>query len=70
MLKNNYSLIYSLIYSLLFGIIIYGNYLGTNYATIKVFDEKLASVDLIKGGTIMTITRYIYIIKFNKKLKY
>ena len=49
-----------LIYSLLYGLIIYGNYIGTNYATITIFDEKLAIVDLIKGGTIMTMTSYIY----------
>ncbi len=49
-----------LIYSLLYGFIIYGNYIGTNYATITIFDEKLAIVDLIKGGTIMTMTSYIY----------
>jgi uncharacterized membrane protein len=50
----------SLIYAFLFGLIIYGNYIGTNYATIKVFDEKLAIVDLIKGGIISTLTGYIY----------
>jgi uncharacterized membrane protein len=49
-----------LIYSLLYGLIIYGNYIGTNYATITIFDEKLAIFDLIKGGTIMTMTSYIY----------
>jgi len=55
-LRNNLPLIYSFIY----GLIIYGNYLGTNYATITVFDEKLAFVDLMKGGIIMVLTSYIY----------
>ena len=55
-LRNNYDLIYSLIY----GLVIYGNYLGTNYATIKTFDEKLAITDLIKGCSIMILTSYIY----------
>ena len=55
-LRNNYSLIYALIY----GLVIYGNYLGTNYATIKTFDEKLAITDLIKGCSIMILTSYIY----------
>ena len=55
-LRNNYSLKYAF----LFGLIIYGNYIGTNYATIKIFDEKLAITDLIKGGFIMTLTSYIY----------
>ena len=55
-LKNNYSLKYAF----LFGLVIYANYLGTNYATIKVFDEKLAITDLIKGGIIMTMTGYLY----------
>jgi uncharacterized membrane protein len=55
-LRNNYSLLYAS----LFGFIIYGNYLGTNYATIKIFDEKLAIVDLIKGTIIMTLSGYIY----------
>ena len=50
----------SLLYASLFGFIIYGNYLGTNYATIKVFDEKLAIVDLIKGTLIMLLSGYIY----------
>ena len=55
-LKNNYSLIYSALY----GMIIYSNYLGTNYATIKIFDPKLALVDLFKGSVIMTLTSYIF----------
>ena len=60
-LRNNYSLKYAF----LFGLIIYGNYLRTNYATIKIFDEKLAITDLIKGGIIMTLTSYIYYITNN-----
>ena len=55
-LRNNYSFIYALLY----GLIIYGNYLGTNYATIKIFNPTLAIVDLIKGCIIMTLTSYIY----------
>jgi len=55
-LKNNYSLIYAF----LFGLIIYGNYLGTNYATITVFDKNLAITDFIKGGIIMSVTGYLY----------
>ncbi len=48
----------SIIDAFLFGLIIYGNYIGTNYATINIFDEKLAFVDLIKGGIIMALTTY------------
>lgn len=55
-LKNKYSLLYSFIY----GLIIYGNYIGTNYATVLDFDPTLATVDLIKGGCIMTLTSYIF----------
>lgn len=43
----------------LYGLIIYSNYLGTNYATIEHFDEKLALVDLCKGGIIMALTTYL-----------
>jgi uncharacterized membrane protein len=43
----------------LFGLIIYGNYIGTNYATISRFDESLAFFDFLKGGTIMALTAYI-----------
>jgi uncharacterized membrane protein len=50
----------NLSYSFLYGIIIYGNYLSTNYATINIFDEKLALADLSKGGIIMIITSYLY----------
>jgi uncharacterized membrane protein len=55
-LKNKLPLIYSFLY----GIIIYGNYIGTNYATINDFDPLLAGFDLLKGGIIMTITSYIF----------
>jgi uncharacterized membrane protein len=48
-----------IIKSFLFGLIIYGNYIGTNYATINIFDEKLAIFDLLKGGIIMALTTYI-----------
>lgn len=49
----------TLINALLYGLIIYGNYLGTNYATITTFDEKLAIVDFIKGGSIMILTTFL-----------
>ena len=55
-LKNNYDLIYSALY----GMIVYGNYIGTNYDTIKVLDPKLAITDLIKGSIVMTLTSYIF----------
>ena len=48
----------TLINALLYGLIIYGNYLGTNYATITTFNEKLAIVDFIKGGSIMMLTTF------------
>ena len=54
-LQNNGSILYSFI----FGIVIYLNYIGTNYATIINFDELLAFVDLVKGGIIMSLTTYI-----------
>lgn len=54
-LHNNESILSSFI----FGIIIYLNYIGTNYATITNFDELLAFVDLLKGGIIMSLTTYI-----------
>jgi uncharacterized membrane protein len=54
-LNNNGTIVDAFIY----GIIIYGNYIGTNYATIKIFDEQLAVVDLLKGGTIMALTTFI-----------
>jgi hypothetical protein len=49
----------TLLEAFLYGLVIYGNYIGTNYATIRHFDEKLASVDMIKGGIIMLLTAYI-----------
>lgn len=58
-LNNNPTLNKStLINALLYGLIIYGNYLGTNYATITTFDKKLAIVDFIKGGSIMMLTTF------------
>lgn len=48
-----------IIKSFLFGLIVYGNYIGTNYATIDIFDETLAIFDLLKGGIIMALTTYI-----------
>ncbi len=53
-LQHNGSILNSFIY----GLVIYGNYLGTNYATIDVFNEKLALTDLAKGGIIMALTTY------------
>ena len=47
-----------IIKSFLFGLIIYGNYIGTNYATINIFDESLAIYDLLKGGIVMALTTY------------
>lgn len=49
----------SIFHSFLYGLVIYSNYIGTNYATIKMFDETLASVDLLKGGIIMMLTTYL-----------
>jgi uncharacterized membrane protein len=49
----------SLLESFIFGLIIYGNYIGTNYATINIFDETLAMTDLFKGGLIMMLTTYL-----------
>ena len=49
----------TIIDSFLFGLIIYANYLGTNYATIINFDENLAMVDLIKGSIIMSLTTFL-----------
>lgn len=54
-LQNNGSILYSFI----FGLVIYLNYIGTNYATIINFDEVLAFTDLLKGGVIMALTTYI-----------
>lgn len=55
----------SILYSFIFGIVIYLNYIGTNYATVINFDERLASVDLLKGGIIMALTTYIsYMFEF------
>jgi uncharacterized membrane protein len=51
-LQNNGSVLQGVIY----GFIIYANYIGTNYATITVFDERLAIADFIKGGSIMGLT--------------
>ena len=48
----------SILQSFIYGLIIYGNYLGTNYATINSFDKKLALVDLLKGGIVMSLTTY------------
>jgi len=64
-LQNNYSILYSFI----FGIIIYLNYIGTSYATIINFNELLAFVDLLKGGTIMALTTYISYLILNVPFK-
>ena len=45
--------------SFIYGLIIYSNYIGTSYATINYFDEKLAFADLLKGGSIMALTTYL-----------
>ncbi len=54
-----------LLSSLLYGLIIYGNYIGTNYATIEIFDEKLALFDLLKGGFVMVLTTYLTYLLLN-----
>ena len=43
----------------IYGLVIYGNYLGTNYATIRIFDKRLARSDLLKGITLMILTTYL-----------
>ncbi len=43
----------------IYGLIIYSNYIGTNYATVRVFDETLAITDLLKGGIVMVLTTAI-----------
>lgn len=43
----------------IYGIIIYSNYIGTNYATVENFDKNLAICDLLKGGIIMSLTVYL-----------
>jgi uncharacterized membrane protein len=49
----------SIVDAFIYGLIIYSNYIGTNYATISHFDETLAVVDLIKGGSIMALTAFL-----------
>lgn len=49
----------SILDAFIYGLIIYSNYIGTNYATISHFDETLAVADLIKGGCIMALTTFL-----------
>uniref|UniRef100_A0A6C0DRC6 DUF2177 family protein n=1 Tax=viral metagenome TaxID=1070528 RepID=A0A6C0DRC6_9ZZZZ len=42
----------------LFGIVIYGVYDTTNYATLKRWSPSLAILDTVWGGTLMALTTY------------
>lgn len=42
----------------LFGIVIYGVYDTTNYATLKRWSSSLAILDTVWGGTLMALTTY------------
>jgi uncharacterized membrane protein len=48
----------TLLDAFIYGIIIYSNYIGTNYATVNDFDETLAAADLLKGGMVMVLTTF------------
>lgn len=43
----------------LFGLIIYGVYDSTNYATLKRWSPNLAVMDTIWGGILMSLTTYL-----------
>jgi len=42
-----------------FGLVIYGVYESTNYATLKKWTAPLAIIDTLWGGTLMALTTYI-----------
>lgn len=43
----------------LFGLVIYGVYESTNYATLKKWSPELAVMDTIWGGVLMSTTSYL-----------
>jgi uncharacterized membrane protein len=43
----------------LFGIVIYGIYDSTNYATLKKWTAELAIIDTLWGGSLFALTTYI-----------
>lgn len=46
----------------LFGFFVYAVYDGTNYATMKGWDAKLAIIDSVWGGVLFTIVRRLMLI--------
>jgi uncharacterized membrane protein len=49
----------SLLESFLLGVIIYGVYDSTNYASLKKWDPYLAIMDSLWGGTLFALTTFI-----------
>jgi uncharacterized membrane protein len=49
----------SILDAFLFGLVIYGVYDTTNYATLKKYSLNLAIMDTVWGGTLMAATTFI-----------
>ena len=66
-IKNSTNFKQSLIEAFLFGIILYGVYDTTNYATILKYNMRVAVIDTIWGGILSMIVTGIYL-KFGNKI--
>jgi uncharacterized membrane protein len=49
----------SVVEAFFFGLVVYGVYDSTNYATLKKWTGELAIMDTIWGGSLMALTTYI-----------
>ena len=66
-IKNSTDFKQTLIEAFIFGIILYGVYDTTNYATILKYDKWVAIIDTFWGGILLTIVTGIYL-KFGNKI--
>lgn len=66
-IKNSTDFKQTLIEAFLFGIVLYGVYDTTNYATILKYDSRVAIIDTMWGGILLTIVTGIYL-KFGNKI--
>jgi uncharacterized membrane protein len=66
-IKNSTNFKQTLIEAFIFGIVLYGVYDTTNYATILKYNARVAVIDTIWGGVLLMIVTGIYL-KFGNKI--
>jgi uncharacterized membrane protein len=66
-IKNSTNFKQTLIEAFIFGIVLYGVYDTTNYATILKYNARVAIIDTIWGGILSMIVTGIYL-KFGNKI--